>query len=196
MVIRPGGSYGRPVEVQPSWPRCDRDAEVGAHIARRGAEPCVLQGGDLLTTLGGGSTHAAGTASAYPVDALRVVLDHAEEHLAAAHVVVRAVWWGGECAVAMNAAWLGSWYLGPRAHPNDGLVDVTIGRLPWQQRLLAWRRAQTGTHLPHPALRTVRRPIWDHTFPVATPTYVDGRRVGRVRHLHIVVVPDAGVVVA
>lgn len=196
MVIRPGGSYGRPVDVRPSWPRCDRDAQVGAHIAQHGVEPCVLERGDLLRTLGGGSPLASGTAIAYPVDALRVVLDDDDEYLAAAHVVVRAAWWGGEWAVAMNAAWLGSWYLGPRAHPNDGLVDVTIGRLPWQQRLLAGRRARTGTHLPHPALRMVRRPFWQHTFPVATPAYVDGRRVGRVRHLHIDVVPDAGVVVA
>jgi hypothetical protein len=27
----------------------------------------------------------------------------------------------------MNAQWLGSWDLGPRSHPNDGLTDVTDG---------------------------------------------------------------------
>ena len=27
-------------------------------------------------------------------------------------------------AVAMNAQWIGEWNLGPKAHPNDGIVDA------------------------------------------------------------------------
>lgn len=194
MVIRRGDSYGTVIHVEPGWPRCGDDCEIAAHIVRHGTEPCVVVDGDLLTTLGGSSLDGGGRA--YPVDALRVVLDESVEHVAAAHVVIRRRWWTGECAVAMNAAWLGPWYLGPRAHPNDGVVDVTVGRLPWRQRLLARRRARTGSHLPHPGLRTVRGPSWEHAFPGPTGVYVDSRRVGRARHVRIAVLPDAGVVVA
>lgn len=196
MVIRRGGSYGAPVEVEPHWPHCATDADVATHIRTHGSDPCVLDGGDLLTTLGGRTGSTEPTGRAYPVDILRVTFDDDPDRVAGAHVVMRGPWWSGECAVAMNAAWLGSWYLGPRSHPNDGLVDVTVGRLGWQQRAMARRRARTGTHLPHPDLRTARTAQWEHTFPAPTPAWVDGQRLGRIRRVRIEVVPDAGVVVA
>ena len=46
----------------------------------------------------------------------------------------------------------------PRAHPNDGYVDVLNidEAITTRQRLFAWRRAKTGSHLPHPQLRASR----------------------------------------
>lgn len=46
----------------------------------------------------------------------------------------------------------------PRAHPNDGYVDVLNidEAMTTRQRLSAWRRAKTGSHLPHPQLRASR----------------------------------------
>ncbi len=46
----------------------------------------------------------------------------------------------------------------PRAHPNDGYVDVLEidESITTRQRLSAWRRAETGSHMPHPQLRASR----------------------------------------
>ena len=46
----------------------------------------------------------------------------------------------------------------PRAHPNDGYVDVLEidEAITTRQRLSAWNRANTGSHLPHPQLRASR----------------------------------------
>ena len=46
----------------------------------------------------------------------------------------------------------------PRAHPNDGYVDVLEidEAITTRQRLSAWNRAKTGSHLPHPQLRASR----------------------------------------
>ena len=46
----------------------------------------------------------------------------------------------------------------PRAHPNDGYVDVLEidGTITTRQRLSAWHRAKTGSHLPHPQIRASR----------------------------------------
>lgn len=46
----------------------------------------------------------------------------------------------------------------PRAHPNDGYVDVLKidEAITTRQRLSAWNRAKTGSHLPHPQLRASR----------------------------------------
>ncbi len=153
-----------------------------------------MDGGDLLRTLGGGAGHGVATL-AYPVDLLRVTLDGNLVVAGVAHVIARHFMWRGEFAAAMNAAWLGERYLGPRAHPNDGLVDVTFGRLGWQQRLLARRRVRTGAHLPHPDLTMVRRAHWEHQFSRSLPVYVDGVAVGTTQRIAVDVEPDAGVIV-
>jgi hypothetical protein len=194
MVIGKGGAYGIPLEVDPSMPVLSSDPLVAAHILANGSAPCTADGGDLLRTLGGGAGRGVPTL-AYPVDLLRVVLDGDVVVAGVAHVIARHFMWRGEFAAAMNAAWLGDRYLGPRAHPNDGLVDVTFGRLAWQQRLLARRRVRTGAHLPHPDLTVVRRARWEHEFSRPIPIRVDDVVVGRARCLSIQVEPDAGVIV-
>lgn len=51
----------------------------------------------------------------------------------------------------------------PRAHPNDGFVDVLEidEAITTRQRLFAWRRSRTGSHLPHPQLRASRSPEFE-----------------------------------
>jgi len=53
----------------------------------------------------------------------------------------------------------------PRAHPNDGYVDVLNidEAITTRQRLFAWRRAKTGSHLPHPQLRASRSTEFEWT---------------------------------
>ncbi len=194
MVIGKGGAYGTPFEVDPSMPVLSSDCVVAAHIVANGTDPCTVDGGDLLRTLGGGAGLGIATL-AYPVDLLRVTLDGNLAVAGVAHVIARHFMWRGEFAAAMNAAWQGEKYLGPRAHPNDGLVDVTFGRLGWQQRLLARRRVRTGAHLPHPDLTMVRRAHWEHEFSRPVPVYIDDVAVGTTRRIAVDVEPDAGVIV-
>ena len=94
-------------------------------------------------------------------------------------------------APLMTARWLGPLRLGPRAHPNDGVIDITIGALDWRQRVEAARRARTGSHLPHPDLRTVRVAEWRHTFDRPIPVRVDGHPSGSYRTVQVSVIPDA-----
>jgi diacylglycerol kinase family enzyme len=46
----------------------------------------------------------------------------------------------------------------PRAHPNDGFVDVLEidQEITLRQLALAWSRSKTGSHLPHPHFRVSR----------------------------------------
>ena len=195
MVIGKGTGYGEEVQLSPSVAVVGDDAGISAHIRAFGTQPCTVTGGDILTTLGGGARPGVPT-RAYPVDLLDVEVDGTSVGSAAAHVVARNRWWRGQAAVAMNAAWLGNLYLGPRSHPNDGLVDVTVGSLKLQQRLLARQRARTGSHLPHPDLRMTRSREWDNTFPADVIVWLDGRETVKGRHVRILVRPDAGVVIA
>jgi hypothetical protein len=180
--------------------RSDAEARHVVTEARRAGRPVPvlgLLGGDLCRTVGGTGNEARlrdGTGMVLPCDLVAATLD-GEPHWFVAHLAAHRGWWRGRALVAMNAAWLGPWNLGPQAHPDDGLVDVTRAAVRAGQRLAVRRRLPTGAHLPHPDLvtRRVRSGEWDLGRP--TPVRLDGEPVGRARHIRLTVEPDALTVV-
>jgi diacylglycerol kinase family enzyme len=117
-------------------------------------------------------------------------------HWFVAHLIARRSWWFGRTIAVMNAQYLGDLDLGPRAHPGDGLLDITDGTLPLGDRFRARRRARTGTHLPHPALETSRQPAAQFDLTPALDVWLDGDRVARgCRELSVRVEPGALTVV-
>ena len=160
--------------------------------------------GDLLKTIGLDEPRTGADRHRYPID---LVIAHlagpdGDETLEpfVAHLTVpdrRFTGFGPGLSVAvMNAAWLGDLRLGPRAHPNDGLIDVTEGTVGLLQRREADRRARTGSHLPHPGLRATRAPTWERTFDRPVPVRLDGVARGHYTAIRVEVVPDALAVVA
>ncbi|MFN0027724.1 MAG: hypothetical protein ACKV2O_11195 [Acidimicrobiales bacterium] len=199
MSIERGRSWGTNTALAEGSPMVHSDADLRALVetAQRLGRPAGtvgLLGGDLCATLGGPGDPQrlrGPDAVQVPIDVVRVVLDGAVEHWFVAHLVAHRRAWAGQAAVAMNADSLGPLRLGPRAHPNDGLVDVTSGSLPWRERREARRRARTGAHLPHPALRVRRAGHVVIEFHRPTPVWLDLVPVGRARHLELTVQPDA-----
>ena len=91
----------------------------------------------------------------------------------------------------MNAQWVGEWNLGPKAHPNDGIIDgydATLGFTEWRK---VRRRLPTGTHLPHPRIDVTRGKAVTFAFAKPRPVYLDGEQVADARHLAARVLPDA-----
>jgi hypothetical protein len=199
VTIRKGRDWGERRPVPDPIVEVTSDAALADLVAdawQREAPPppVALLGGDLYRTLGGTGDRRrleGGQAMAFPLDVGLVQADDRAPVVFAAHVVARRPLWTGRFAVVMNAAWAAGWYLGPRAHPNDGLLDLTEGSLPLAQRVLARRRAPTGTHLPHPGLRTRRAARHELGFERATPVVIDGRHRGRGRRLVVECRPDA-----
>ena len=195
MTIERGGIWGAPavelLDAQPSATAAT-DAEV-AELAAAGEQVIELVAfdGDLARTVGVERARPASQRFAYPVDLGLVQLDGGPERPFVSSVVARRRLWRGEFAIVANCGWLGDWYVGPRAHPNDGLLDVTVGALGPTQRLLARRRVTSGTHLPHPGLRTPRTAAFDHRFPKPISVSVDQQRVGRAAALRVSVQPDS-----
>ena len=202
MTISKGSPYGEPGALPSDGVVVASDAEAAAVVtrARRGGHPVPvlgLAGGDLCRTLGGsGDTGRLGTAEAttFPVD-LGCVLVDGHLHYFVAHLAAHRPRWYGRFAVAMNAEWLGDLDLGPRSHPGDGLLDLTEGELGLRDRLTARRRARTGTHLPHPSLRTRRSAKLELSFPGGVPVFLDGVPVGTATEVMVHVEPDALTVV-
>ncbi len=195
MPIEKGEPWGEELhgEVPGDVIRCSDDASLAEAVWSRldgedGALPLFgIDAGDLSTTLGGSGSGRL----VLPMDLCVARLDGGEAMPFVAHLIAHRRWWHGEAAAVMNAAWLGEWYLGPRAHPNDGLVDVTLGALDVRQRWEARRRAPSASHLPHPDLSVTRRSSWSHRFDRATMVELDGHRVGSHHDVSVTVMPDA-----
>ena len=202
MTIRKGEPWGQPGVLPEGSPVVDSDAGLRALVetARRAGAPLPmvgLLGGDLCRTVGGPGDPArlVGGGVVLPIDVVRADIDGVA-HWFCAHLVARRSWLFGRAVVVMNAQWMGPWDLGPRAHPNDGLADLTDGTLPLGDRLEARRRAHSGTHVPHPSLTVARRSRHELTFDPPLDIWLDGERVvRRARSVVVSVEPDATSVV-
>lgn len=199
MTISKGQPWATNGALRAGSPVLGSDAQLRELVEaarREGRDPgeAGLVGGDLCATLGGPGDRArlhSQAATRAPIDVVRVVRDGTHEHWFVAHLVAHRRAWSGRAAVAMNAEAVGPLRFGPRAHPNDGLVDVTVGTLGLRDRLEARRRARHGSHLPHEALEVRRAARVVIEFERPTPVWLDSVPVGAARHLELVVEPDA-----
>jgi len=158
--------------------------------------------GDMATTIGCSRAAVAGAPGRrLPIDLLDVEFVHRGRRRASgavSHVMIRRPRrrggsLRGDVHWIMNAQYFGGRDLVPRGHPNDGRMEVlTVGAgMGVRQRILAWSRARTGRHLPHPeiSVRSVKEitvACRDHVV------VVDGVSAGRVDEVTVLVRPDAG----
>ena len=192
MPIRRGEDWGEPGGLGAGGVLVASDAEARTLIesSRRANRPLPelgLLGGDLCRTLGGrGDSDAIRSPEAwrFEVDLGAVLLD-GRLFWFCAHLVARQKGWAGEALVAMNAAWRGRWNLGPRAHPGDGLLDISHGALSAGDRLRALRRVGTGEHLPHPQIRFRRSGAFQVVLQRPLMVELDGQPVARASNLSI-----------
>ena len=198
MTVRKGEPRGGPGALPDDGVVVSSDAEARRVVteALRAGRPVPALGllaGDLCRTLGGRGDPAhlrSGSATSATCD-LGVALLDGTLHWFVAHLVARRGWWRGRAWVAMNAAYVGSWDLGPRAHPGDGLLDITDATVPVGERLKVRARLPQGAHLPHPALRTSRTKAAQVVLERAVPVRLDGEVVGSFRSISVRVEPDA-----
>jgi hypothetical protein len=190
MTIRKGEEWGTRA-VRPSKLAVARtDAELAALVNADPGGEYGIAGGDLFRSLG--SPPSRGEGQRLPVDAFRVRLDGGEPMLAVAHVVARRRWLTGPVLVVANCGYVGGFDAAPRAHPNDGRLDVieVDPSMPVRQRLQARRRARSGTHLPHPQLRTRTVDATEWEWPSPMTVEVDGIDRGRCMRLAVEVLTD------
>ena len=198
MTIRRGEQWGEVVERPDALFEAPDDAAVAAHLAGGDGRPVLVTGGDLLRTLGGRPTD--GRVRRFPVDLLRVTLDGTTQLPAIAHVVVRRAgrrgWWRGPLWAACNVGAIGPWDVAPRAHPNDGRLDVVhvAASMSVRARAQARRRLASGSHLPHPDISVARGTTVVWRPEPAAVVIVDGTPPQRAAEVAVTVEPDAGVV--
>ena len=194
--IAKGQPWGAPGDLPDGGVVVASDAEAAAVLteARRERQPFPalgLLGGDLCHTLGGGGPALQGVR--FTVDLGEALLD-GHLHLFVAHLVARTRLWT-RAVVAMNCQWIGPWNLGPRAHPNDGLLDTYDVHLRPGQLPPVRARLHHGAHLPHPGIKERRTAAFQVELERPLPVRLDGVAVGRARVISVRVQPDALTVV-
>ncbi len=198
MTIRKGEAWGETMSAPPQLPLLRNDTTVHQWIVRHRllGEPITpfgIAGGDLARTLGGGTPDRfAGETVRVCLDVVRVEAN-GEVTWSTSHVVARRGWWRGQVLFAMTAQFFDGLDLAPRAHPNDGKVDVlTIdAALSVRDRVVAKRRARTGTHVPHPSIATSQVAELQVRFDRRMVLWVDGERFTTASEFRLVVEPDA-----
>lgn len=198
MPIGKGDPYGEPGQLPPGGVIVRSDAEAGAvlnaaRVERRPLPALGLLGGDLCRTLGGGTGRSELLGVVFTVDVGEALLD-GRLHLFVAHLVARTRLWT-RAFVAMNAQFVGDWNLGPRAHPNDGLLDTYDVTLPRNQLLAVRARLHHGAHLPHPGIRERRTAALQVELDRPLPVRLDGAGAGPARVISVRAQPDALTVV-
>lgn len=198
MTIRRGEEWGEAGALADGASVVSSDAELAALVAGGGGwREAGLVGGDLCRTVAGRrDVDRVRTAEArrLPIDVGTVALDGGTPRLFVAHVVAgRRL--RGPVMAAMNAQFYGQWDVAPRAHPNDGRLDVLEAQLRAGDRWKAWRRLPLGTHVPHP--RIAERRVTEAVVELAraVPVRIDGRPAGRARRLAFVCLPDEWTIV-
>lgn len=196
MPIAKGSSYGEPGGLPEGGVIVSSDAAAGAALTearnqRRPFPALGLLGGDLCRTLGGGGGKEL-QGVRFTVDLGEALLD-GRLHLFVAHMVARTRLWT-RAFVAMNAQWLGTWNLGPRAHPNDGLLDTYEVRLTPGQLAAVKSRLHHGAHLPHPGIGERRAGEVTVELDRPLPVRLDGVVTARASSIVVRAAADALVV--
>lgn len=204
MTIRRGEDWGEPGLLAPGAPVAtdERSANELLNGAKALPQELGLLGGNLHRSLGSPRNDEvslrSGPAMRFPLDLGRITLDDGPPMWFFSHVILTerrsGALWNGPTWIVVNGSFVGELNLGPKAHPNDGRLDVTTGQLGFTQRRKALTRARTGAHLPHPDLQLRRV---DELTLQSEKLYVDidGADRTTARSVTIRCVPDAITVV-
>jgi hypothetical protein len=211
MTIRRGEEWGTVGAPPDGLVRISDDAALGRLVndhrsAGSQPPPVALLGGDLGRALGvrgdspridAARTEGGGAVAILPVDVVRVDAADGDVAWFVSHLVAVRSWWRGALVGALNGQYLGGWDVSPRAHPNDGRVDVVRVEASMSRRD-RWRargRLPHGLHLPHPAISIRQVASTSITLDRRTRLVLDGVPWIETDRFALTVEPDALTVV-
>ena len=174
MTISKHGSYGSQVSRPTTLHVLQSDLEIAQHyVSGDTATPCTVTKGSLAQALGISSGRIQNLdpnqqMTLVDIDLLQIDFRATTPSTANSSTSSRIVVAGtiaiqnrtllSTCLILSNSGLLRGRDVLPRAHPNDGFVDVleVDPKISIRQRAIAWRRSAIGSHLPHPSFRVSR----------------------------------------
>jgi YegS C-terminal NAD kinase beta sandwich-like domain len=164
MPITPGSAWGVRCDAPTDSLLLRTDREVGVFLRDHNAkeiqsQPISYESGDLIKVLGLDSALRGQQCLKVIVDAIAVEYEDThgkKQHdvcFGSLHIGKRYLQ-GALSIVSNSGCWRGR-EVAPRAHPNDGKLDIVeiSAAMRWSQRRLAWKKTAAGAHLPHPLIQ-------------------------------------------
>jgi len=198
MTIRKGEQWG----IRISKPTRIRHASSDAEIAKCSSEDFIsVNGGDIFATLGSPAFISdSDECTLLPMDALQVKIllsDASEKSFSAASCIevgsLISPLKSGRYICITNGGIVSGRNFAPRAHPNDGRLDIMLvaETMSFRDRLTARKKALTGTHVPHPSI-SLRQ---DETFSTKRlgerdKLRIDGVAVTNWIEVSVSIIPD------
>lgn len=204
MTIRKGEQWGEPCSAPIGLPEFATERDLGCRVRSNGIIPeAILKSGTLIQALGTATPKTDRERIKVMIDLIKVAytnLDGSDRgDIAVGSVLIGRRSWLGPLCIVSNCGYLGTRELLSKAHPNDGVMDVLTvsSSMPFMQRLQAWRRIPTSSHLPHPDISTkqIERFSWpvdgNESSSKRTRLVIDGESLGLVKSVRMQVIPDA-----
>ena len=197
MTIRTGEEWGEAVDSAPEGTRTAfTDRDVAQALEDR--HPVLVRGGTLHHSLG--SPVGDAVTRRLPIDLVEVVDTSSETRIAASVANISLSLrgplrrWRGRIIVVTNCGECAGVRPCPRAHPNDGVLDVleVDASMTLFQRRLAWKKAISGSHLPHPSLSVWSGAKFCLTVQPNEQIVVDGVDLKFTGDVELRVVADSG----
>ena len=210
MVIEPGRDWAEPGALAAGEVVVTNNRELHSWVETHRDDPVSLGrvgivGGDLARTVGVNAAGRPNPARPFGPDAMSYSADLGEALIDgrrvafACHLVAtaRRAWRGGRrFTVIANSPWWGDYNVAPKAHPNDGLLDVVEFDLGPRQWKPVRARMATGSVLPHPGIRARRDSAYSAEWDEERTIVVDDVAVGAARRIAVRIRPDAWTFVA
>ena len=122
------------------------------------AKSLFMTSGDIQRTLGVQHNSKNSECVRVIIDAIAVSytdsfgIEHSDVCIGSLSIARRFL--RGAVSVVTNSGYWRGHEVAPRAHLNDGKLDIfeVSGAMRWNQRRLMWQKTISGTHLPHPLL--------------------------------------------
>ena len=163
MTIEKGKEWGRAIQTPTDYVEVASDRKLIDHWLLNREQLFVVRGGDLFRSLGAPLCDmSVATKQLLTVDVMRVEIDYDDASTGTLYALsnLQIGSWRSRCRFicVSNCGFIDERNIAPRAHPNDGEIEVmTVSpTIDWKQRFQAWRRTRTGTHLPHPNISMER----------------------------------------
>ncbi len=199
MTIEKGKEWGQVVPTPAGVVVAESDFNLVQEWKKKNENVIAVSGGDLFNALGQPSTDLhQSTIRVAPVDLFLIVI-HCDDGTVLTEYAASSIeigsWRNGRRYVCIsNTGFVSTMNIAPRAHPNDGEMDVVTvsANMDWRQRFIARRRAQLGNHVPHPHISMERgtEASWSSEYKREV-LKVDGQAIARWTRIVVSVVPDA-----
>ena len=194
MTIRKGEDWGSQFTMPNDCVVVTDDASAARLQSQ---QTFYVSDGDLHEALGKPRQPVVGeSCHMLPIDAMQYTIQFSNgEGLTALAISSIAIgrWYRGAFFVLSNSGFHKSRHLLPRAHPNDGFLDLLSLRssMPLRQRFLFKRKSLISAHLPHPDIQVERVETFVSNRTKANePLSIDGNRIRDWLSISVSIQPD------